>query len=235
MHIVSLMAHQDDEMQCLGTLLKYHARGDKVHFITVTDGAKGFVQQPDIDPVEAAGIRHAEMLDVAQNLEAEYINLKEPDEFLYDTPDVRMKVIEAIRYTRADVIFTHYHEDYNLDHSTVSSLVRHCAMQSCLPVLPTISAPLHAHPAIFMVCPHGTFIFPATHYVDVSSFEDKKIAVLKQHASQEVAMQQAVNAGFDALCRRVDAFWGQQVGCTYAEGFVPMRGRGSMKPYNVLP
>ncbi|TFG65891.1 MAG: hypothetical protein E4H27_10405 [Anaerolineales bacterium] len=235
MHIVSIMAHQDDEMQCLGTLLKYHARGDQIHFVTVTDGAKGFVQKPDIDPAEAAGIRHSEMLEVAQNLDAEYINLREPDEFLYDTPGVRMKVIEAIRYTQADVIFTHYHEDYNLDHSTVSSLVRHCAMQSCLPVLPTASVPLRMHPAIFMVCPHGTFIFPATYFVDVSSFEDKKVSVLKQHASQEVAMQQAVNAGFDALCRRVDAFWGQQVGCNYAEGFVPMRGRGSIKPYPVLP
>jgi LmbE family N-acetylglucosaminyl deacetylase len=235
MHIVSLMAHQDDEMYCLGTLFKYCDRGDRIHFITVTDGAKGFVQQPDIDPAEAARIRQMEMESLAQCLEADYINLQEPDEFLYDTPEVRMKVIEAIRKTRAEVIFTHYHEDYNLDHTTVSSLVRHCAMQACLPVLPTASPPLTNHPAIFMICPHGAFTFPATHFVDVSELEDKKIAALKLHRSQEVAMQQAVNAGFDKLCRRLDAYWGQQVGCTYAEGFVPMRGRGSIKPYPVLP
>ena len=235
MHVVSLMAHQDDEMHCLGTLIKYRARGDQVHFITLTDGAKGFVQQPDIDPAEAARIRHTEMLDVAQCLDAEYINLRELDEFLYDTPAVRMKVIEAIRQTQADVIFTHYHEDYNLDHTTVSSLVRHCAMQACLPVLPTVSVPLEKHPAVFMVCPHGAFTFPATHFVDVSDFEDNKIAALKLHRSQEVAMQQAVGAGFDDLCSRLDAYWGQQVGCMYAEGFVPMRGRGSIKPYPVLP
>jgi LmbE family N-acetylglucosaminyl deacetylase len=235
MNIISLMAHQDDEMHCLGTLFKYHARGDRITFITLTDGAKGFVQQPDIDPAEAGRIRHTEMLDVAQCLDAEYINLKEPDEFLYDTPEVRMKVIEAIRLSKADIIFTHYHEDYNLDHTTVSSLVRHCAMQACLPVLPTDSKPLDNHPAIFMVCPHGSFVFPATYFVDVSALEDQKIAALKLHHSQEVAMQQAVGAGFDALCRRLDAYWGQQVGCTYAEGFVPMRGRGSIKPYPVLP
>ena len=170
MHIVSLMAHQDDEMKCLGTLLKYHARGDQIHFVTLTDGSKGFVQQPDIASEEAARIRQLEMDNVAQCLDAEYINLNEPDEFLYDTPEVRMKVIEAIRYTHADVIFTHYHEDYNLDHTTVSSLVRHCAMQACLPVLPTLSAPLTTPPAVFMVCPHGAFIFPATHFVDVSSY-----------------------------------------------------------------
>jgi L-alanine-DL-glutamate epimerase-like enolase superfamily enzyme len=42
------MAHQDDEMQCLGTMLKCRARGDRLFFITLTDGAKGFVQQPDL-------------------------------------------------------------------------------------------------------------------------------------------------------------------------------------------
>jgi LmbE family N-acetylglucosaminyl deacetylase len=235
MNIVSIMAHQDDEMYCLGTLYKYFFRGEHIHFVTLTDGAKGFVQNPEINPQEAAAIRHTEMLEVAGCLDAEYLNLNEPDEFLYDTPEVRMKLIEAIRHTKADVIFTHYHEDYNLDHTTVSSLVRHCAMQACLPVLPTASDPLPIHPAIFMICPHGSFSFPATHFVDVSDFEEKKGETLKLHRSQEVAMQQAVRAGFDALTRRLDAYWGQQVGCAYAEGFIPMRGRGSIKPYPVLP
>ncbi len=235
MRVVSIMAHQDDEMQCLGTLLKCRARGDRIAFVTLTDGAKGFVQQPDIDPAEAARIRHAEMTAVAKRLDAMYLNLREPDEFLYDTPDVRLKLIEAIRQTQADVIFTHYHEDYNLDHTTVAALVRHCAMQACLPVLPTASPPLAQHPAVFMVCPHGPVIFPATYFVDVSAFADEKIAILALHSSQETAMQQAVGAGFDALCRRLDGYWGQQTGCAYAEGFVPMRGRGAIKPYPVLP
>jgi LmbE family N-acetylglucosaminyl deacetylase len=235
MNVVSIMAHQDDEMQCLGTMLKCRARGDRLHFVTVTDGAKGFVQQPEIDPVEAAHIRHQEMSELAGRLDAEYINLSEPDEFLYDTPEVRMKLIEAIRRTRADLILTHYHEDYNLDHTTVSLLVRHCAMQSCSPVLPTESEPLAGHPAIFMVTPHGPFVFPATHFVDVSAFEERKIELLSTHRSQEEAMEQAVGAGFDPLCRRLDGYWGQLVGCAYAEGYVPMRARGAMKPYPVLP
>jgi hypothetical protein len=54
-------------------------------------------------------------------------------------------------------------------------------------------------------------------------------------ASQEEAIRQAVGAGFDRLCCRQDGYWGQQVGCDYAEGLVPMRGRGAIKPYAVLP
>src|SRR5919202_815755 len=104
-----------------------------------------------------------EMRGLAAAIGAEYINLREPDEFLFDSAEVRMKLIEAIRRTAADLIFTHYAEDYNLDHVTVSSLVRHCAMHACLPVLPTAAPPLAAHPALFMVEPHGPFVFPASH------------------------------------------------------------------------
>jgi LmbE family N-acetylglucosaminyl deacetylase len=231
------MAHQDDEMFCLGTMLKCRARGDRLFFVTVTDGSKGFVQNPTIRREAAAAIRHAEMKALADAIGAEYLNLSEPDEFLYDTPPVRMAVIEAIRHTEADLIFTHFEQDYNLDHTTVSSLVRHCAMQSCLPVLPTESAPLAEHPAIFMVEPGGPFAFTPTHFVDISAYQDQKISLLQHHASQNVAMAQAVGVGtaLGDLCTRVASFRGWQVGCTYAEAFVPLQARGAAKTFAVLP
>lgn len=235
MNVVSVMAHQDDEMRCLGTMLKCRARGDTLFFITLTDGSKGFIQQPDIAREEAARIRHEEMSRLALKVDARYINLREHDEFLYDTPDLRMRLIEALRLTGADLVFTHYHEDYNQDHVTTSSLVRHCAMQACLPVLPTASKPLARHPAVFMVEPHGAFQFPASHFVDISGFEEAKIALLKTHASQEEAMAEMAKTGFDPICRRSDWYWGGQAGCEYAECFAPMPARGANKPYPVLP
>lgn len=235
MNVVSIMAHQDDEMRNLGAMLKCRARGDHLFFITLTDGSKGFVQNPTIAAEEAARIRHEEMSALAQAAGGEYINLREPDEFLYDTPAVRMKLIEAIRKTKADLIFTHYHEDYNQDHSTTSILVQHCAMHACLPVLPTASAPLPRHPAIFTVQPHGLFIFPATHFVDISEFETQKANLLKHHRSQEEALQKALGTGLESMTRRNDEYWGGQVGCAYAECFAPMRSRGALKPYPVLP
>jgi len=235
MNVVSIMAHQDDEMRCLGAMLKCKARGDHLAFVTLTDGSAGFVQQPDIERAEAARVRHEEMASLARALDAQFINLREQDEYLYDTPQVRQAVIEAIRKTQADLIFTHYCEDYNQDHITSYNLVRHCAMHSCLPVIPTASAPLQSHPAIFTVLPHGPFLFPATHFVDVSDVEEKKIELLMNHRSQEKAMRAAVGQGFEHLCRRPDAYWGDQVGCAYAECFASMRGRGAIKPWSVLP
>ncbi|MFH1023902.1 MAG: PIG-L family deacetylase [Planctomycetota bacterium] len=235
MNVVSVMAHQDDEMNCLGTMLKCRDRGDKLFFITVTDGSGGFVQRPDIPREEAARIRHEEMTALSESLDAGFINLRERDEFLYDTPDLRLRLIEAIRRTRADILFTHYHEDYNLDHTTANSLVRQCAMLSCLNLLPMESKPLPAHPAVFLVRPHGPFIFPASHFVDISGCEEEKIRLLKHHRSQEEAMRLALGKGFDDLCRCPDAYWGGLVNCAFAEPFVPMRSRGAMKAAGVLP
>jgi LmbE family N-acetylglucosaminyl deacetylase len=235
MNVVSIMAHQDDEMRCLGTMLKCRARGDQLHFITLTDGSKGFVQSPSIGREEAAAIRQAEMQAIADELSASYLNLRELDEFLYDTPAVRMALIEAIRKAGAELIFTHYAEDYNLDHTTVNALVRQCAMQSCLPVLPTASSPLDTHPAIFMIEPHGPVVFPASHYVDITAEQDEKARLLGHHTSQDEAMRRAVGSGLGELSATLAAFRGDQVGCRYAEAFVPMPARGAIKPYSILP
>jgi LmbE family N-acetylglucosaminyl deacetylase len=235
MNVVSIMAHQDDEMRCLGTMLKCQERGDRLAFVTLTDGAKGFVQDPGIEPAEAARIRDAEMRALADELGATYINLGYPDEFLYDIPEVRMGLIEAIRSIGADLVFTHFEEDYNADHIAVHALVRHCAMQSCLPVLPSASPPLATHPAIFTVEPHGPFVFPATYYVDITGQSERKGLLLLHHASQEVAMQAGVGSGLQSLTARLDGYRGEQVGVRYAEAFAPMRARGAIKPYSVLP
>jgi N-acetylglucosamine malate deacetylase 1 len=235
MNAVSIMAHADDEMRCLGTMLKCRARGDRLYFITLTDGSKGFVQRPEIGQEEAARIRCAEMSALVEAAGGTYINLLEADEFLYDTPDVRIKLIEAVRKTGAELIFTHYHEDYNADHICTHFLVRQCAMQACLPVLPITSQPLKEHPAIFQCEPSGAIHFPATHYVDIGEFHAEKMRLLAHHASQEQAMQAALGSGLEGLCSRLEAFRGDQAGCQWAEAFIPMPGRGSIKPYAVLP
>jgi hypothetical protein len=113
--------------------------------------------------------------------------------------------------------------------------VRHCVMQACLPVLPTQSPKLAASPAVFQCEPFGAFYFPASHYVDISQIHEEKIRLLLYHASQEAAMQIAVGSGFAELCGRLAAYRGELAGCLYAEAFLPMPGRGTIKPYGVLP
>lgn len=235
MNVVSIMAHQDDEMRCLGTMLKCQARGDRLFFITLTSGSKGMVHAPEMGDAEAAAIRSREMQALVDAVGGQYLCLNEPDEFLYDTPGVRMKLIEAIQATQADLIFTHYFVDCNLDHITVNQLVRHCSLHACLPVLPTQFSPLSNHPAIFQCEPFGAFDFPATHYVDITAFHKEKARLLSMHASQEESLFAATGSGIVTMCARLEEHRGELSGCRRAEAFIPMQGRGSIKSFPVLP
>ena len=235
MNVVSILAHQDDEMFCLGTMLRCRARGDRLAFLTLTDGSNGFVQNPARPRAEAAGIRQAEMQALADAVDATYQCLGERDGFLADTPDLRVRLIEAIRNARADVIFTHTEADYNLDHTTTQNLVRHCTMLAALPVTPTESAPLTEHPAIFEIEPHGPSAFAPTHFVDITGVHADKGALIALHRSQEEAFRQGLGYGLAEMISKVSAFRGWQAGCEQAEGFVSMRSRGAIKPGAVLP
>ena len=237
MNIVSVMAHPDDEMLCLGTMLKCQARGDTLSFIVLTDGSEGLVPGAPKNREAKAAVRISEMEALARKVNAqEVINLGEHDEFLYDTEDVRMRLTEAIRKTRADVILTHYQDDYNLDHITTYQLVRQCAMIVYLPTLPTETEPLPANPAIFMCETLGPIDFPATHYVDITDYHKKKIEILvNSHKSQEQGMQISMKAGFERMCSARTYFRGMQSGCEHAEAFIPAPSRGANKPFAILP
>src|SRR5262245_41000829 len=104
MNIACVIAHQDDEMGCLGTLLRLHReRGARVSFIALTNGDKGMSWSPDTPWTETAQVRAGEMREVAAAFDGDYICLDQPDEYLYDTPEVRNQLIEAIRSVDADV------------------------------------------------------------------------------------------------------------------------------------
>lgn len=236
MNIVSIMAHADDEMRCLGTMLKCRARGDKLTFVTVADGSVGFAHQPEISREDAAAVRASEMENLAKAVDAQFITLGERDGFLYDTEEVRAKMIRVIRQTNPDVIFTHFHYDYNNDHTAVFSMVRHCSMLASYPREMGFGKPLARHPAIYMIEPHGLVTFPVSVVVDITDFAEEKLRLLKtSHHSQESGMQKAHGRGFEKLVGITDSYWGQKSGCGFAEVFAPMPGRGSIRPGPVLP
>lgn len=235
MNVVSIMAHQDDEMRCLGTMLKCRARGDRLHFICLTDGSAGVLRHEAPTPADAARLRAAEMGALARAADASYRCLNERDEFMMDTPELRLALVEAIRATGAELVFTHHQEDYNLDHTLAHRLVKHGCMLASLPLLPTASPPLRGHPAVYCVEPHGPIPFPASVFVDITGFEAAKAELLAKHESQERAMRAAVGSGMAELCGVPDAYWGQKAGCRYAEAFLPMEARGAIKTTPVLP
>lgn len=237
MNVVSVMAHQDDELMCLGTMLKMKRRGDRLHFICLTRGETGMVHCPEMSVEEAAEYRRKEMSALVEAVGGSYLCLGYEDEFLYDTKQVRIDLINALRKTQADVVFTHNTVDYNLDHMTVSSLVRQCAMQMPFPMIKTQSPPTAATPAIFLVEPSVGFEFEPSHWVDIDEVIEEKKRLAEFHKSQDDAFRAGFGEAFGiaAWMCQTSARRGEQCGAKHSEAFRPLLTRGFVKGHAILP
>jgi len=236
MNIAHVGAHQDDEMFALGTLIKYREQGGhNLSFICVTNGDKGMSWDPSVSLSEAAAIREREMQMVAEQFDAQYICLGEPDEFLYDTKEARLKLIDALRVCRADLIFTHWTRDYNLDHTTTSQLVFQASMLSVIATIQTEHEPLRETPRICYCDVGEGYGFPGTHFVELSeeTFREK-LRILRLHKSQ---MEVSGKMGPDYADRIRDRniALGLRARVKYAEVFTPCLADRRIPLANMLP
>ena len=222
MNVAFVGAHQDDEMFCLGTLLRYRRRGDRLALICATNGDKGISDDPSVPHAECARIRDREMRAVAAELNAEYLCLGEPDEALYDTWETRLKMIEAIRCLRPELVFTHAPQDYLLDHTTTSELVFQATLLSQIASIPTASPALGAVPRIFHVDPGAGYGFEATHFVEIPEpMVEEMMRIMGLHESQMAVSRRLLGGDYrEGIRQRLEAA-GQRVGVKYAEAFRP--------------
>lgn len=222
MNVLFVGAHPDDEMSCLGTLLLYRRRGDNLALVCTTNGDKGMSDDPAFPWDECARIRDREMRDVAGHLGASYTCLGEPDEALYDTWENRLKLIEAVRRARPDLVFTHYPQDYNLDHVATSTLVFQATLLSQIASVTTESPALPRVPPIFYVDPGPGFGFEATHFVEIDEAAAREARdIMGLHRSQmEVARRLLGKDYRDTIDERRRTV-GERVGVPLAECFVP--------------
>ena len=236
MNIVHVGAHQDDEMFALGTFLKYRAKGEHtISFICVTNGDKGMSWDPSVPLEKAAKIRDKEMRAVADQFNAAYICLGESDEFLYDTKETRLKLIDYLRAFRAELIFTHWKEDYNLDHITTSNLVFQASMLSVIASIQTEHEPLNMTPKIFYCDVGEGYGFPGTHFVEIdeNTMQDK-LRIIRLHKSQ---IDVSGKMGPDYADRMMDrnTALGRRARIQYAEVFAPCLADRRIPLANMLP
>ena len=236
MNIVHVAAHQDDEGHTLGTLLKYRRQGGhRITFVCTTNGDKGMSFSPEIPYEEAARIRDREMREVATAVGADYLCLGAADEFLSDTPEMRMRLIEALRQCRADLIFTHWTSDYNLDHVVTSQLVFQASMNSIIASMRSASPALKITPKIFYWDVGDGFGFEGTHFVALD--EDiirEKARIIRLHKSQMEVMRQIGPDFADKLVDRC-RITGERVGVPFAEAFRPCLASRRTPLANMLP
>ena len=235
MRVLAIGCHPDDaEFGCFGTLARHVARGDEVYVCGVTNGSGGSMT---LEPDEIAAIRVKEAEAAAKVIGAkEYFNLGVYDLHV-DSNDraVIDKLVDVIRYTKPDMIFTQYHEDYMRDHTETSLLAFNASFIATIPNYKT-KYPVHETvPAIFYMAANGTTSFRPTEYVDITDTIDLKTKALQCHESQYGWL--SAHQGVDAFAsnRAGDLSRGKLCGMEYAECFSRCMMDQRVNTYRMLP
>jgi N-acetylglucosamine malate deacetylase 1 len=237
MNVAVVIAHQDDEQGCLGTLLRLRAERDvHVTFIAVTNGDKGASWDPDRPLDEVARVRDGEMRAVAAALDADYVCLGRPDGFLLDDAPLRLDLIEALRAARAELVFTHFTADYNADHVVTATVACHAALLAEIASVRTDSPALRHAPAIFHMSPGDGYGFDGTHFVVFDeAVAQRKAAILRLHESQMAVMRELRGVDYADLTRDADRARGARLVQPYAEVFRPCLMERRIPTASLLP
>lgn len=229
--ILAIQAHPDDtEIFCSGTLALLAQQGHRVVIATMTSGNMGGI---GMDPETTAERRKKEAAEAARLIGAEYICMEQPDGFVFDSPEIRVKTNQVIRQSGAHVVLTHLPDDYHPDHRATSSIVESATLLTTLPNVPCDAAPLKTTPILYHTTPfnltnHLGTPYTPHFYVDVSSVIETKKAMIAAHDSQVELMrvmfdiQNFVEDMLDGHDRKL----GADIGLSYAEAFWQHLGGG---------
>jgi LmbE family N-acetylglucosaminyl deacetylase len=233
--VVSIGAHQDDELSCLGTLIRYRDQGSRITTVSISNGDKGGQHDPSIPHPSVAQTRIDEATRMAAELGGSYHCLGVEDGFIFDSRELRLALAEIIRCAQADVVLTLPPSDYNNDHVMAGQIALHASLLAAINVIETTSPPLPRAPTLLFMDSIVGLDFQPTHYVDITDQFEEKTRLLRIHASQ---MQSQPNiTGWDLVTHAevVGRFRGQQCGVRYAEGFRPVLRTPLLRPGWVLP
>ena len=235
MNILCVCAHPDDaELNCGGTLLKYRKQGHDIYIVLTTSGNTGSNVMTDVKEIER--VREAEMLASAKTYDAKVRFLRADDERLFDTNEMRTKVLDAMRWANPDVIFTHCPTDESPDHWATSKIVR--AMVLSLPGINQQSSetPCTKKVSVFTWGPPRGLGYVPEVYVDITDELEPVCAAANLHESQKAWLRTFKSTpDLGANKRIVAAFFGLQSGYKYAEGFSAFRISGYMPDFKILP
>jgi len=235
MRVLAIGCHPDDaEFGCFGTLARCVARGDEVFVCGVTNGSGGSMT---LEPDEIAAIRVKEAEAAAKAIGAkEYFNLGVYDLYVDSNDRATIdKLVDVIRYTKPDMIFTQYHEDYMRDHTETSLLAFNASFIATIPNYKTKHPVLETVPAIFYMESEGISDFRPTEYVDISDTIELKTKALQCHESQYGWLSAHTGNDAFAASHAKNQFRGKQCGTEYAECFSRCMLSQRVNTYRMLP
>lgn len=195
MNILAFGAHPDDiEFGCGGTLIRYAQAGHNVHLCVMTDGSYGG------DPV----VRRKEQESAMEFLGAKGLMWGGfRDTEMGHSREVILKMEEAIKRISPDLVLLNSPEDVHQDHRALAQA--------------GISATRYTKEVLFFEVPTTRSFDPGS-FVDITKVIDRKMELLRVHASQldrtrvedlsitESAMACAVFRGYQARVKHAEGF-----------------------------
>lgn len=197
LNLLAFFAHPDDEtMLCGGTLALLARLGARVHIMVATRGEGGEMGEPEVcTRAELGQVRENELRCAAKALNAASLTLMDyrdpligPDDSLFSYTDdldtVANQIAEAIRYRKAEVVFTHGingeygHPAHVFSHRAACQGVANLGAQA--PLLYTVQGAFAGHPFPLLANADA----PAHMIIDASAVAEQKTAAALCHCTQ---------------------------------------------------
>lgn len=234
MNVLAIGAHPDDvEFLCAGTLALYADRG---HAVFVAIATNGNVGSPTLSKDEIAAVRRQEAEASCSLIGACLIWMDFDDEWLFDTPEVRARFIDAIRESEAEVVFAHSTDDYHPDHRVSGQVAADARIPSTIRLVETTRPAVPKVPHVFVMDTIGSVGFEPEFYVDIGgeAFERKK-EMLGKHRSQDEWLKHLYGMSYVEFMEIQARQRGLQAGCRVAEAFreiktYPRTGSAALLP-----
>jgi len=199
MNILAIGAHPDDiEIGCGGTLIKYAQAGHDVYLLVMSSGEIG--GNPET--------RKKEQEDSAKAMGAKKVywaNFK--DTYITDDRALINAIEDVVKDIKPDIVLVNYLYDVHQDHRATA--------KACL------SATRYIKEVLYYEVPTTQDFLPET-FVDIDDILDKKLELLKIHASQ-VDRTRVEDLSILEVARSCANFRGFQGRVKYAEGFKAVR------------
>jgi len=218
MKIIAFGAHPDDiEFLCAGTLAKYKKKGHEVAIAVVTNGEVGSMT---LARKKISAIRKQEAKNSAAKIGAKFFWFNYPDEFLFNTRNVRLYFIEVLRQFKPDIIICPDKDaDYHPDHTTTGQIIWDIHVMVTVPNIKTVSPPAPVIPEIFYMDTIAGVNFQPEFYVDITDCWTTKAEMVACHKSQEGWLKSQYGVSGVEFAQTQSRFRGFQAGCRYAECF----------------
>lgn len=217
MRILAVGAHPDDlEILCGGTLAKYAQRGDHVTMAVATNGDVG---SSTLAKAEIANIRRAEAEAAAAVIDADFMWMDHPDEFLFSNESTRLSFLNLVRKAKPDIILAHAPSDYHPDHRTSGQILWDIRVMTTVPNIVTEAPPCNVIPEIYYMDTIGGIGFEPELYVDISTTFELKKRMLACHKSQSRWLEEQYNMNYMQFIEYISRFRGIQCGVQYGESF----------------